>query len=125
MNKKVLMLAISILTISITITPMIGTAQAWGWGSRSRKIETFYVEPFVDPPTLSNTIVLAEGNEKCVKHDTVKIVWGEIKKSNKINNDEKESENFEDVIIAVADEQRAESCDIRVGVKDRIEKIQG
>jgi hypothetical protein len=81
MNKKVLMLTISILTISIMITPMIGTAQAWGWG-RSRTIETFYVEPFVDPPTLSNTVVLAEGDEKCVKDDTIKIVWGEIKKSN-------------------------------------------
>jgi hypothetical protein len=78
MNRKMLMLTLTFLLISMMATSMVGTAQAC---RRRRTVETFYSDPASDPPTLSDTQSISEGDYKIVKDGTVRISWGMIKKS--------------------------------------------
>jgi hypothetical protein len=81
MNKKIWMLTVTLLIMSIMATSMFGTVQACKRGGKSRTVETFYVDPTVDACTLTGTITLDEGDFKLVKDETVKILWGGIKQS--------------------------------------------
>jgi hypothetical protein len=54
MNKKVLFCAVALLALAVLVTPMVGTAQARGWGRcRKPKIVDVYTRtPGVDLPTV-------------------------------------------------------------------------
>jgi hypothetical protein len=79
MNKKILTLT-TLLMVAMVSTTIVGTAPVCGWG-KQRTVETFYVDPAVDPPTLTGTVIIADGDFKLVNDGTIKISWGSIKQS--------------------------------------------
>jgi len=63
MNKKVLLLTITSLTVILLVTPIVGTVYSLG---KPNKGQTFYTNPFIGPPTLTPIAQIEPPYEKWV-----------------------------------------------------------
>ena len=77
MNRKFFIITVLLAAI-IIISPMLATAEACGHrGHRAKPtVETFTVEAFVDPSTITNMVELMPSKEKFVCHGTIRIATG-------------------------------------------------
>lgn len=76
MNKKVLMLTLTLVAVSMIATP---TVSACRW-RKPRTVETFTTTPFAELPTLTNMEQVVPSTPKYVCDGTVRIAKGSVRK---------------------------------------------
>jgi hypothetical protein len=77
LNKKIFMMVIALIAVAMMVTPLVATAQACGWQEKS--IQTFTLDPAVDPPTIRGYTETVAPTEKIVAEGTIRLAWGAVR----------------------------------------------